>query len=58
MRKAQNPRYYVATRRNNRRCGMAWTAKEDRMIVAERKLTGRELSAKLGRSMQAIYRRA
>lgn len=57
MRKAQKERYYAATRRNNRRRGKSWTAEEDRMIVARRRPSDRELSARLGRSMQAIYRR-
>jgi len=54
MRQAQ---YYAATRKNKRRRGKAWTTEEDRMIVAKRRPSDRELSAKLGRSMQAIYRR-
>ena len=57
MRKAQKARYYAATRKNNRRRGKYWTPSEDRMIVARCRPSDRELSAKLGRSMQAIYRR-
>ena len=57
MRQAQKAQYYAATRKNKRRRGKAWTTEEDRMIVAKRRASDRDLSANLGRSMQAIYRR-
>lgn len=57
MRMAQNKRYYAVTRKNNPRRREPWSRQEDRQITAKRRPTDRELSAKLGRSMQAIYRR-
>jgi hypothetical protein len=57
MRRLQKKRYYARTRKNNRRRFKKWTADEDRKIIAKHRPTDRELSAKLGRSMQSIYRR-
>ena len=45
------------TRTNNRRRGKPWTPEEDQLIMAKHRSTDRQLSRRLGRSMQAIYRR-
>jgi len=57
MRKAQKARYYAKTRKNKRRRGKSWTPEEDCQIIAKHRPTDRQLSRRLGRSMQAIYRR-
>ena len=57
MRMAQKKRYYDRTRKNSRRRFKKWTTDEDRQITARRRPADRELSKKLGRSMQAIYAR-
>lgn len=54
---AERLRYYRQFQKNNRRKGKRWTKEEDRKITAQNAPADSMLSARLGRSVQAIQQR-
>jgi hypothetical protein len=50
-------RYYRQFQKNNRRKGRRWTDAEDKRITARKAPADSKLSARLGRSVQAIQQR-
>jgi hypothetical protein len=54
---AERLRYYRQFQTNNKRKGKRWTKEEDREIMARNAPADSVLSARLGRSVQAIQQR-
>ncbi len=54
---AERLRYYRQFQKNNKRKWKKWTEEEDRMITARNAPADSKLSARLGRSVQAIQQR-
>ena len=54
---AERLRYYRQFQKNNRRKGKKWSEEEDRKITARNAPADSKLSARLGRSVQAIQQR-
>jgi hypothetical protein len=57
VKSAERLRYYRQFQKNNRRKGRRWTDAEDKKITARNAPSDSKLSARLGRSVQAIQQR-